>query len=147
MYIYGEFWQVQIPDTESESRGTECWISWISFQISGIYPPNSVDLKILIILLQVEKRTLIVHGCILAIQIQKIVTFSPNQPLVRSTELSDSDTYESFWKKKKKTNKYSNIGWLLLMSLGKVCKKKVTSEIQFPSSRATERTSEILCES
>ena len=110
MYIYGEFWQVQIPDTESESRGTECWISWISFQISGIYPPNSVDLKILIILLQVEKRTLIVHGCILAIQIQKIVTFSPNQPLVRSTELSDSDSYESFWKKKKKTKKYSNIG-------------------------------------
>ena len=114
----------KILETKSESRRTERWISWISFQISGIYPPNRVGLKILIILLQVEKRTLIVHGCILAIQIQKIVTFSPNKPLVRSTELSDSIWY--IWvflkkkKKTKKTNKYSNIGWLLLMSLGKV---------------------------
>lgn len=126
MYIYGFFWQVHILDTESESRGRECWIFWISFQIFGIYPPNRIGLKILIILLQVEKRALIVHGCVLAIQIHKIVTFSPNQPLIRSTELSDSIWY--IWvflkKKKKKLNKYRNIDWLLLMSLGKVVQEE-----------------------
>ena len=76
----------------------------------------------LMTLFPVEDRALIIHGCVLAIQIHKISAFSPNQPLIRSTELSDSgsDTFEHFLK----TNTYNNVGWLLPMSLDKVVQEE-----------------------
>lgn len=73
-------------------------------------------------LFPVEERALIIHGCVLAIQIHKISAFSPNQQLLRSTELSDSGSgiFEHFLK----TNKYNNVGWLLVMSLDKVVREE-----------------------
>lgn len=119
---YGELWLVQTFYTESDSRGRECWIFWISSWISGIHPLIWLGLKMPRTLFPVEERALIIHGCVLAIQIHKISAFSPNQQLIRSTELSDSGSgiFEHFLK----TNQYNNVGWLLVMSLDKVVREE-----------------------
>lgn len=77
----------------------------------------------LLTLFLVVKRTWIVSGVKCFIEIHKIATLdTPNQPLIRSKEPSDSvyDTFEHFWK----TEEYNDIGWMLLMSLDKVVKDK-----------------------
>ena len=58
-----------------------------------------------------------------AIEICKISALdTANQPFIRSKELGDCvyDTFKHFWK----TNKYNEIGQLLLMSLDKMVKEK-----------------------
>ena len=66
----------------------------------------------------VVKRALIAHAMIW----QNIFTRSPNQQLKRRKELDEYvySTFKHFWK----TNEYSGIGWLLLISLDEVVLKK-----------------------
>lgn len=80
-----------------------------------------------------SKESMDSQWCELFIEICKIVALDiPNQPLIRSKELSDFvyGTFEHFWK----TKRYYDIDWLLLMSLGKVVKERISSGIQILSS-------------
>ena len=69
----------------------------------------------------------------MAIQICKIsVLYVPNPPLTRSKRLGDYlyYTFEHFWK----ISEYSEVGWLLLMSLDKAVQEKDgLREFKFPT--------------
>lgn len=72
------------------------------------------------------------HWHDLAIGICKIpALYTSSEPLIRSKELGDFvyDIFEHFWK----TNAYNNIDWLVLMSLEKLHKKRMSAKVQIPA--------------
>ena len=74
-------------------------------------------------LLPLDRRALVVHTIVWAIETCKISPLDiPNQSLIRSKEWVNLHygTFGHFWK----TNKYSEVAWLFLMSLEKVVKEK-----------------------
>lgn len=95
------------------------WIFWIAFEVSGIGALIWSQLKTLITLFSVVKKSAHSLWCDLAIDTYKISQLNtPNESLIRSKDLGDHiyDIFENLCQ----TNDYNEIGWLLLMLLDEV---------------------------